>query len=114
MAITITLEDDLVVGLANRAKKQQLSVEQFAINLLTEALVESESVTPREVVSRIRATAPNPSQIRPATPNLADVLLAEPGDPCFDVENWNRQWSHVEAEMKAITRANDIAEGRGG
>ena len=113
MAITITLEDELVAGLENRAKQQQLSVEQFAISLLTEA-IESESDTPLEVVARIRATAPNPSQFRPATADLADVLRAAPGDPCFDLENWNRQWSVIEAEMKAITRANDIAEGRGG
>ena len=113
MAITITLEDDLVAGLENRAKKQQLSVEQFAISLLTEA-IESESDTPLEVVARIRATPPNPSRIRPATANLADVLRASPGDPCFDLENWNRQWSAIEAERKAVTRANDLAEGRGG
>ena len=114
MAITITLEDDLVAGLENRAKKQQLSVEQFAISILSEAVEESESVTPQEAVTRIQTTPPNPSQIRPATANLADVLRAAPDDPCFDLENWNRQWSIVEAESKAITRANDIAEGRGG
>ncbi|MFI5458013.1 MAG: hypothetical protein ACHRXM_21445 [Isosphaerales bacterium] len=114
MAITITLDDDLVAGLESRAKKQQLSVEQFAIGILTAALEESESVTPREAVTRIQATAPNPSQVRPATANLADVLNAAPGDPCFDLESWKRQWSVVGAELKAITRANDAAEGRGG
>ncbi len=115
MAITITLEDDLVAGLENRAKQQQLSVERFAISLLTEAIEsESESDTPLQVVARIRATPPNPSRIRPATANLADVLRASPGDPCFDLENWNRQWSAIEAERKAVTRANDLAEGRGG
>ena len=38
MATTITLDDDLVVGLENRAKELQLSVEQFAISILTEAI----------------------------------------------------------------------------
>jgi plasmid stability protein len=114
MAITINLDDDLAAALENRAKKQQLSAEQFAINILTEALLGSESITLREAVTTIRATAPNPSQVRPATANLADVLRAAPGDPCFDLENWNRQWSVVEAELKALTRANDVAEGRGG
>ena len=113
MAITILLDDDLVAGLENRAKKQQLSVEQFAIGLLTEA-IESECATPREIVTKIQATPPNPSQIRPATENLADLLRAAPGDPCFDLETWTRQWSAIEADMKAIARANDIAEGRGG
>ena len=114
MAISITLDDELVGRLENKAKKLQLSVEQFAISILTEAVKEPESVTPREAVTRIQVTAPNPAQVRPATANLADVLRAAPGDPCFDLESWNRQWSVVEAELKAITRANDVAEGRGG
>jgi hypothetical protein len=78
------------------------------------AVVESQSDTPREVVARIQATAPNSSQVRVATANLADVLRAAPSDPCFDLESWNRQWSVVDAEMKALTRANDVAEGREG
>jgi len=114
MAITITLDDDLVAGLESRAKKQQFSVEQLAISILTKAVEESESVTPREAVTRIQATAPNPTQVRPATENLADVLRAAPGDPGFDLESWKRQWSVVEAGLKAATRANDVAEGRGG
>jgi hypothetical protein len=89
-------------------------VEQLAISILTEAVEESESVTPREAATRIQATAPNPSQLRPATANLADVLRAAPGDPCFDLESWKRQWSVVEGELKAITRANDVAESRRG
>jgi len=112
MAITITLDDDLVAALETRAKKHQLSVEQFAISILTEAVDQYESITPREAVTRIQATAPNPSQVRPASANLADVLNAAPGDPCFDQESWKRQWSIAEAELKAITRANDIAERR--
>ena len=102
MAITITLDDNLVAGLENQAKKQRLSMEQFATRILTEAILEFESVTPQEAVTTIQATAPNPSQVRPATTNLADALRAAPGDPCFDLESWNRQWSVVEAELKAI------------
>jgi plasmid stability protein len=113
MAMMITLDDDLVAELENRAKKQQLSVEQFAIAILTEAMEQSESITPREAVTRIQTTAPNPSLVRPATANLADVLGAESGDPCFDLESWKQQWSVVEAELKALARANNVAEGRG-
>jgi hypothetical protein len=113
MAITITLDDDLVAGLENKAKKQQLTVEQLALSILSEAVVEPESVTPLEAVTRIQATAPNPSQIRLATADLADGLRAAPSDPSFDLEVWNRQSSAVEDELKAITRANDVAEGRG-
>ena len=46
--------------------------------------------------------------------NLADLLHAAPGDASFDLESWKRQWSVVEAELKAITRANDVAERGGG
>ncbi len=113
MAITITLEDGLFAELKERAKKQQLSVEQLVIRILTEAMAGSEPVTPREAVARVQATPPNPAQVRPAAGDLADLLHAAPGDPCFDLESWKRQWSNVEAEMKAITRANDSAEGRG-
>jgi hypothetical protein len=112
MAITITLDDDLVARLENKAKNQQLSVAQFAIGILKEAADESEFETLQEVVARIQATPPNPSSIRPATGNLAELLIASPDDPCFDLESWNRQWSDVEAELRAITRANDVAEGR--
>jgi plasmid stability protein len=113
MAITITLEDALVAALKDRAKQQQLSVEQLVRRILTEAMAGSEPVSPREAVAQIQATPPNPAQVRPATADLADLLRAAPGDPCFDRENWKRQWSVVAAEMKAITRANAVAEGRG-
>jgi hypothetical protein len=113
MPITITLEDGLLTELADRAKKQQLSVEQLVIRILTEAMAASDRVTLREAVARVQVTPPNLTQVRPATADLGDLLRAAPGDPCFDLESWKRQWSDVEAEMKAITRANDIAEGRG-
>lgn len=114
MSIAITLDDDLVAGLENKAKQQQLSVEQFALNILSEAIEEPEFVPPREVVTSIQATPPNPAQLRPATANLAEALRAAPGDPGFDLENWNRQWSVVDAELKAVTRTNAVAEHCGG
>jgi plasmid stability protein len=113
MAMTIALEDDLVTELKDRAKQQHLSVEQLVIRILTEAMASSESVTAREAVARVQAAPSNPAQVRPATADLAELLHAAPDDPCFDLENWERQWSDIEAEMKAIVRANDIAEGRG-
>jgi hypothetical protein len=66
-----------------------------------------------EAVELIRKTPPNPTQIRSATANLADLLKAAPIDPAFDLESWQRQWSEVEAEMNSLTHANDVAEGRG-
>jgi len=65
------------------------------------------------LVERIKATPPNPATIRPATGSLAEALQDAPEDPDFDLETWTRQWDAIEAEMKAIDRANDIAEGRG-
>ena len=114
MAITITLADDLVAGLKNRARNQHLSVEQLAISILTRELAEPQSPTPLQVVARIQTTPRDPSQIIPATANLADALRSTPDDPAFDLEAWKREWSAVEGEMKAVTRGNDHAEGRGG
>ncbi|MCP4538307.1 MAG: type II toxin-antitoxin system Phd/YefM family antitoxin [Chloroflexi bacterium] len=65
------------------------------------------------LVERIKATPPNPATIRPATGSLAEALQNAPEDPDFDLETWTRQWKAIEAEMKAIDRADDIAEGRG-
>jgi prevent-host-death family protein len=65
------------------------------------------------LVERIKATPPNPAAIRPATGSLAEALQNAPEDPDFDLETWTRQWDAIEAEMKAIDRADDIAEGRG-
>jgi hypothetical protein len=114
MAITITLNDKLVAGLEGRAKKHQLSVEELALRILIQAAEESETATPQEAVAKIQAAAPNHAHVTPATASLADLLRASPGDPCFDLETWKKQWSVVEAELKAITRANDVAENRGG
>ena len=65
------------------------------------------------LVERIKATPPNPAAIHPATASLAELLQNAPEDPDFDLETWMRQWDAIEAEMKAIDRADDIAEGRG-
>ena len=65
------------------------------------------------LVERIKATPPNPAAIRPATGSLAEALRNAPEDPNFDLEAWTRQWDTIETEMKAIDRADEIAEGRG-
>ncbi len=65
------------------------------------------------LVERIKATPPNPAAIHPATASLAELLQNAPEDPDFDLETWTRHWDVIEAEMKAIDRADDMAEGRG-
>lgn len=118
MSLTITLPDELAVKLQAQAETHRLLPETLALTILAEALDRPEDEldfypTPEEVVAKIKATPPNPANIHPATASLADLLLNAPEDPDFDLETWNREWAKVEAEMKAITQANDIAEGRG-
>lgn len=136
MTLTITLPEKIAEQLQRKAKERHLSAVEVAIDLLENALdeqadfhpalangktliaatddeVETISPTPEEVVAKIKALGPSdPRNIRPATGSLAQALRSIPSDPDFDFEEWNRQWAEVEAEMKAITRANDIAEGR--
>jgi hypothetical protein len=81
MALTIDLDDELVAALENKARIQQLSVEQLAIGILTEAAREFESLTPLEAVAKVQATPPNPCQIRSATANLAELLSSPDGEP---------------------------------
>ena len=115
MTITITLSDKLARDLQYRAEEKKISVDDLVADLLFEALAnESEEYPSLEaVVDRIRAMPPNPASIRPASGSLAEALQNAPDDPDFDLESWSQQWAAVEAEMKAITRANDMAEGRG-
>ena len=114
MAITITLDDDLVAGLENKAKNQQLSVEQFAIGILKEAVEEPESDSLQEFIARIRATPPNPSldQTRHReSGRLADCLTRR---SLFRSGELEASVGGRRSRAKAITRANDVAEGRGG
>jgi hypothetical protein len=67
----------------------------------------------QKTVMKIQATAPNADLVRAATANLAELLRSAPQEPSFDLQSWQREWSDLEAEMKAVSRVNDIAEGRG-
>lgn len=123
MEITLSLPDVLATKLQTEARAQKRPAEEVAVELLDQALkveLELQEYVPptlEEVVARIRATPPNPQMIRPPQGSLGEYLAAsiaaeDPNEP-FDEAEWNRQWAAVEAEMKAITRANDLAEGRG-
>lgn len=114
MAMTIILPDDLETLLQRQATGQQVSGEELAIRLLSAAL-SRESSTPalEEIVATIKAMPSNPNTIRPAQGNLAEVLRSGPADTHFELAEWEQEWATVEAEMKALTRANDRAEGRG-
>lgn len=114
MPVTITLTDPLAEQLSVRAKKQDLQVEEFVFNILNNALIltNRDVLNPEEVVAKIKATTPDLKNIHPATDSLLEALRNAPDYPEFDLESWEKEWADVEREMKAVTRANDIAEGR--
>lgn len=124
MTITITLPEFLAARLQSEAQAQRRSAEDLAVELLDEALETKQQadggfhLTPEEVVAKIKALAPNPANqfaFRPAMKGLAEYLAAsiasEDPNEEFDLEEWQRNWDAIEAEMRAIDRANDIAEG---
>lgn len=118
MTITLTLPQALAEKLASSAKSRRQSVEDLAFTILDESLDQSDTQRElEELVARIKALPPNPNAIRPATGSLAEYLAqsiaAEDPNEEFDQEEWQQNWDAIEAEMKAVTRANDLAEGRG-
>jgi plasmid stability protein len=113
MATTITLPDTLVVRLEQQAHAQHRSVEEIALDLLHDALSETEPPSVADVVATIKATPPNPSNVRTAQGSLADALRRTTSVENFDLDRWNADWAAVEAELRATTRFDDLAEGRG-
>ncbi len=65
------------------------------------------------LLADLRTASANPMAVRPATGSLAEALQNAPQAPDFDLETWTKQWATIEAEINAINRADDIAEGRG-
>jgi hypothetical protein len=113
MSITITLPDDVEAQLQRAAESQNRSLEEVALDILANAAGAGPAAsTPEEVVARIRATPPNPKGIVAATGSLAAILRNAPHVPDFDLGVWEHEWAAVESQIRATTRANDIAEGR--
>jgi plasmid stability protein len=115
MVLTITIPDDVAEQLRRKANEEQRSIEDVAAEMLDEALAaEYIPPTPEEVVAKAKLLPRNPDAVRPAEGSLLEYLrqTTPEADPEFDLEAWTREWEAVEAEMKAITLANDIAEGR--
>lgn len=110
VGITITLPRALEAALQDAAEARDSSVEAFALEILGDAVGTGMVPSPEDVVAEIRAL---PAIAVPvANGSLADALQDAPEDPEFELETWRRQWAAVEAEMKALSRANDLAEGR--
>ncbi len=114
MPVTITLTEPLTEQLRARAKKRDLQVEDVVFNILNNALtgVSHDTLNPQEVVAKIKATPPNPQNIHSATSSLLEALRNAPNSLDFELKTWEKNWSKVEREIKTITRANNIAEGR--
>jgi hypothetical protein len=115
MLVTIALPDDLSKRLQIEANDRRLSLDELVIDVLANVFEHEQGAFPtlEEVVAKIKATEPDPASFHPANRSLADLLSNMPDDPCFDLEEWNREWAMAEAEIKAITHANDLAEERG-
>lgn len=123
MTTTITLPDDLAQQLRQQAAVRHRSTEALAIEYIAAALTEA-SFDPAQVevsagdadadllalVARIKAMPRHLHMVIPATGDLAAVLaLMTEGEPDQDVLD---ALVAAELELRAINRADDIAEGR--
>jgi hypothetical protein len=61
----------------------------------------SEERTLEDVVADIKRRGPGIPNVRRATTSLADHLLNAPHDPDFNLEEWQREWAKIEAEIEA-------------
>ena len=114
MALFLELPKQIEKELQRQADSRALSPEAVALLLLQEALTPETtdpSPTPQEVVDKIKQLPPNPNAFRPAQGSLAEALESAPTDPDFDLEEWTKEWQLVEAELRAMTLSNTIAEG---
>lgn len=111
MTIVVTLPTSVEDSLRRAARLQSIAPEHLAAQILEDAFVDEAFPTLEEVVAKIKALPFKPENIRPAVGSLKEVLESTPHDPDFDLETWQREWDKVEEEMRAVTRANSIAEG---
>ncbi len=114
MSVKITVTDPLAEQLRVQARRQHLQLEDLVFSLLKSALqpLTQEVLSPEEVVEKIKATPPSPRNFRPATDSLLEALCNAPDYADFNHETWEKEWADVERDIKAVVRANDIAEGR--
>ncbi|HEU5330005.1 MAG TPA: hypothetical protein VFU78_18090 [Thermomicrobiales bacterium] len=111
MPKTITLPDELAASLSRLAADQHRTMEEVVFFFLREALL-AEAPELDAVVASIRAAAPNPATLRPARGALAVALTDAPAEDRLDPAVWQVAWAAAEAEMAALTEADDRTEGR--
>ena len=108
----ITLPDKIAQQVQSRAKAKGVSPDKLVVDIVRQAIEFDDDLGLEDLVAEIQAMPPNLASIRPARGSLLETLENAPGDPDFDQKTWDKAWEEVEAELKAITQADDIAEKR--
>jgi hypothetical protein len=77
-------------------------------------LAETETPLPsiEEVVAKIAAAGPSRATYIPPKAAPADQLARVLKEESIDSAAWDREWAEIEAEIKALDRADDEEEGR--
>ena len=116
MATVITLPDELSKRLIPQAAKQHMALDAYVIELLrplSDQLVPTIDVVPIEaIVARIKALPPVMPATYPGIDPPTHALARYVDDPGFDAARWDHQWATVEAEIKTMSRIDQLAEGR--
>ena len=109
MSLTISLPAEKQEKLKKRADAFHWSEEQMASHLLELAL-DTSLPSLDEIIERVRSLPSILGNGPTSNISLAEALRNAPEDPDFDLAGWTAQWQAVEAEMKAIERADTIAD----
>lgn len=98
MTVIMKIPNDLAEKAQRKAAQEHLSLEEYVLELLQEALAEgTPAPTLEEVVAKIQATPSNPANLRPASGSLSDALRQAPQDPDFDLAIWEQAWESLES-----------------
>jgi len=81
------------------------------IKKITEGLllIPKDRSSPEAVIREIKQSPQNTETVHSASGLLAEYLAdsSEIPDPCFNVEEWNRQWDRIEAKMERYELAEN-------
>lgn len=109
MTLTISLSDETQRKLKKRADAFKWSEEQMASHLI-DTVLNASLPSLDEIIERVRNLPPSLENRPTSNLALAEALRNGPEDPDFNLAEWTAQWQAVEAEMKAIERADAIAD----
>jgi hypothetical protein len=128
MTVTVTLSENIAERLQAHADEFHLSLDALVEKLLADALPVAETngfhgpandddlPALEEVVTRIKATPPNPDAIHPATKSvdelIADLQANPPSDELLTFEEMWPHWQAFEQELKDMDQADAVRDGR--